>query len=538
MSAFEFSHIPLDTQALQASLQDPGSGGYASFEGWVRDVNEGRQVKHLEYEAYEALAKKEGQRIVEDAIARFRVRGARCVHRVGDLRLGELAVWVGVSAPHRGEAFAACRHIIDEIKHRVPIWKKEHYVDGDSGWVNCERCAAPTLDASNQAHDHTHDHTHPHPHDAKQHAPSGASHQPLAPDYSRQITLADVGIDGQRRIRAARVLVIGAGGLGAPVLSYLAGAGVGVLGVIDGDQLDASNLHRQTLYSLHDVGRPKALLAAERLRALNPDVDVRPYVQRAETDTLPAIAADFDVLIDCSDNFSTRFLVNDVAVGLGKKAVIASVYQYEGQIQVLQPGSACLRCVWPTATRDGLVGNCAEVGVLGPVPGVLGAMQALEALKIILQTSSPAENAVVLFDLQTLQTRRLKATRSVDCPAHCAVNNAPASDAPDTRLSQDNSPEIATLALAQARGLIIIDLRDDQEVTGAPLHVAHHHIPLARLLDDSSALNTTSGYLLVCAKGMRSSAAVSTLRQRGHHNTYSLVGGVVGLGAVNKESTR
>ena len=142
MARFEFSERALDTLALQASVADPACGGYASFEGWVRDRNDGRAVDRLEYEAYALLATKEGERIIAEAIERFGVAHARCVHRVGELGLGELAVWVGVSSPHRGEAFAACRYIIDEVKHRVPIWKKEHYVDGDSGWVNCERCAA------------------------------------------------------------------------------------------------------------------------------------------------------------------------------------------------------------------------------------------------------------------------------------------------------------------------------------------------------------------------------------------------------------
>lgn len=144
MSApFHFSRPSIDTAALRAALADPACGGFASFEGWVRDHNEGRHVRHLEYEAYEALAVREAERILAEARARFGVAHAACAHRLGDLRVGELAVWVGVSAAHRDEAFLACRYIIDEIKHRLPIWKKEHYADGDSGWVNCERCAAP-----------------------------------------------------------------------------------------------------------------------------------------------------------------------------------------------------------------------------------------------------------------------------------------------------------------------------------------------------------------------------------------------------------
>ena len=139
---FRLVREPIDVPALRAALADPACGGFAAFEGWVRDHNEGRRVRHLEYEAYEALAVREAGCIVREAVARFGIAHAACAHRVGDLGVGELAVWVGVSAPHRDEAFRACRYIIDEIKHRLPIWKKEHYVNGDSGWVNCERCAA------------------------------------------------------------------------------------------------------------------------------------------------------------------------------------------------------------------------------------------------------------------------------------------------------------------------------------------------------------------------------------------------------------
>ncbi len=149
---FRFTQTAIDTQVARGELQDLGCGGYASFEGWVRDQNEGQWVTRLEYEAFQALAVKEGDRIVAEALQRFGVAHALCIHRVGSLNLGEMAVWVGVSSAHRGEAFEACRYIIDEVKHRVPIWKKEHYQSGDSGWVNCERCAAPPQ------HEHPHDH--------------------------------------------------------------------------------------------------------------------------------------------------------------------------------------------------------------------------------------------------------------------------------------------------------------------------------------------------------------------------------------------
>src|SRR6185437_16132025 len=164
---FRFSSTAFDESALRAELSDPACGGYAAFEGWVRDHNEGRRVRRLEYEAFEPLALKEGERIITEAIARFGVEHAACVHRIGALEIGENAVWVGVTARHRDEAFRACRYIIDEVKHRVPIWKKEHYESGDSGWVNCERCA---------------EHAHPsHPHET-----------PRRSDYSRQIALKEV----------------------------------------------------------------------------------------------------------------------------------------------------------------------------------------------------------------------------------------------------------------------------------------------------------------------------------------------------------
>ncbi|HXQ63211.1 MAG TPA: ThiF family adenylyltransferase [Steroidobacteraceae bacterium] len=516
MAGFEFSDRPLDTAALRAALEDRAAGGYASFEGWVRDHNDGRAVDRLEYEAYAELAIKEGERIVAEAIRRFGVRRARCAHRVGTLALGELAVWVGVSSAHRGEALAACRYIIDEVKHRVPIWKKEYYADGDSGWVNCERCAA-VPDPS--GHDHGHGHAG---------SAAGAAHPAglPRPDYSRQVVLPEVGPAGQARVRAAKVLVIGAGGLGVPVLTYLAGAGVGTLGVVDGDLLEPSNLQRQTLYALADVGRPKALLAAERLRSLNPEVDVRAYVERADAPGLQLLAESYDVLVDCSDNFTTRFAVNDVAVRLGKPAVLASVYQYEGQLQVVRPGGACLRCVWPEATRDGLVGNCAEAGVLGPVPGVLGSLQALEVLKLVLGVATPAEHAVVLVDLGTLDMQRIKARRAPECAGRsCARLPVAAATIEDLEL-----PATA-LAAAAADGFTVIDVRDARERAERPAPCPHRHIPLDRLVADPRQLDAAGRYLLVCARGQRSRAAAEVLRRAGIPDAWSLRGGLAALSA-------
>ena len=383
MSLFQFSTKPLDSAALRGLLASPAAGGYASFEGWVRNHNEGREVHRLEYEAFEGLAVKEGERIVTEALQRFGVERAACVHRVGALEIGELAVWVGVSARHRHEAFLACRYIIDAVKHRVPIWKKEHYRDGDSGWVNCERCAAPP-DAPVKAHRHEACAPHTH-HSEHAHPPRGNAPLAPRPDYSRQMVLPEVGGAGQARLAHSAALIVGCGGLGVPAMSYLAAAGIGRLGLVDADLLEASNLHRQPLYSLADVGRPKVELAAERLRALNPTLDLRIHRTRLGTENVAALIDGYDVILDCTDTIASKLALNDACVQSGQAAVFASVYQYEGQLQVLRPGGGpCLRCVWPETVRDGLVGVCAEAGVLGPVPGILGTLQALEALKLLL----------------------------------------------------------------------------------------------------------------------------------------------------------
>ena len=355
--AFSFSEAPLDTAALQRELRDDRCGGFTAFEGWVRNHNEGHAVTRLEYEAFVPLAEKEGARIVEEAVRRFGVTHATCVHRVGSLAIGDIAVWVGVSAAHRDEAFRACRFIIDEVKHRVPIWKKEHYVNGDSGWVNCERCAAA---AEEKVPGCEFRHSSPtHRHDNHQHHDESRNSQPGTFDYSRQMALREVGAAGQEKLRRAKVLVVGAGGLGVPVLQYLAGAGVGRLGIVDADQLEPSNLHRQTWYALADCGREKAALAAARVRALNPEVRVETHALRLGPGNADRLVQSYDLVLDCTDNFSTKFLLNDVALRTGKPVLFASVYQYEGQLQFVagDAGSPCLRCVWPEATRDGLVGR-------------------------------------------------------------------------------------------------------------------------------------------------------------------------------------
>lgn len=573
MAAFRFSRTPIKVETLRAELADPACGGYTSFEGLVRNHNEGMNVRHLEYEAFEPLAIKEGERIIAEAIERFGIEHAACVHRIGDLAIGEMAVWVGAAARHRDEAFRACRYIIDEVKHRVPIWKKEHYENGDSGWVNCERCAAPAAEASavaghGQAHQHshshehgrthehshshehgrTHEHSHSHEHGPMhQHAPMhdhsvgyhGSVHGPAGtnrrdpavapaavPDYSRQMALKEVGARGQGKLRASRVLVVGCGGLGVPVISYLAGAGIGRLGLIDSDRLEASNLHRQTLYALADVGQLKAQLAAARVAALNPDVDVQIYPVRLDSTNAPDLIGQYDLVIDCTDNFSTKFLLNDICVQKRVPVIFSSVYQYEGQLQVVRPDrdGACLRCVWPEATRDGIVGNCAEAGVLGPVPGTFGSLQAFEALKLLLDLPGQLGEELLVLDLLTFSISKVRTRRTATHPDHAQSDQPLKHDAAALEL------DFESLDAAQAAGYQIIDIREPAEIAENPLPTEQaRQIPMARLLHGTPAFEPQGKTLLVCASGRRSIAATQELRAKGLKDVYSLRGGVTKL---------
>jgi molybdopterin/thiamine biosynthesis adenylyltransferase/molybdopterin synthase catalytic subunit/rhodanese-related sulfurtransferase len=516
MRAFSFSAAALEPDRYHSALGDSASGGYASFEGWVRNHNEGRRVHRLEYEAFEALAISEGERIVATAIERFGVSKAACVHRVGDLGIGELAVWVGVSAAHRDEAFAACRYIIDEVKHRVPIWKKEHYEDGDSGWVNCERCAAAAHD---DGHEHGHVHAHP---DAHPHAPA-----PFAHDYSRQVALPEVGHDGQERLRASSMLVIGAGGLGVPVLQYLAAAGVGRIGIVDGDVVEPSNLHRQPLYGVGDVGRAKAVAAAEHLGALNLDLRCEALAEHATSHNVDELVAGYDLVLECTDNLRSKFLVNDAVVRAGKPAVYASIYQYEGQLQAYLPAAdwPCVRCVWPDAPRDGMVGNCAEAGVLGPVPGTLGAMQAMQALQIILGLEPRPVRGLVVVDLLTLETRRIRASRRSACDH--GLGPKPSHDE-----AEPLEVEFASLEEARAAGFELVDVREPWErqfdQPGTHIDV---HLPMSSLLDGRASFPVDGRILVVCAHGVRSLALAEYLREQGRTGVYSMRGGLAALRA-------
>ena len=235
--------------------------------------------------------------------------------------------------------------------------------------------------------------------------------------YARHVTLREIGGPGQKKLKHAKVLVVGAGGLGAPVLQYLAGAGVGTIGVIDGDEVEATNLQRQVIHSEAWVGKPKVFSAQAAINSLNPFVNVRPYHRRLEEDIADALLADYDMVVDGTDDFPTRYLVNRAAAARGLPLVAGALSQWEGQLSVYDPssGTPCYQCIFPQPPAPGLAPSCAEAGVLGPLPGVVGAMMAVEAVKEIVQAGATLKGRMLIYDALYGETRTITLKRRPDC---------------------------------------------------------------------------------------------------------------------------
>jgi len=503
---FSLSTAPLELTQLKQHLVNPEAGACVTFEGWVRNRNDGRQVTRLEYEAYEPMAIKEGAKILDEARSRFGLLDVHCVHRVGNLAIGDMAVWVGVTASHRDDAYRASRFVIDEIKARVPIWKKEHYENGDSGWINCEQ---PTTSASANTH-------------------TAAPAFTEAEYYARQTRLPEIGREGQEKLRASRVLVIGAGGLGSPALSYLAAAGVGTIGICEGDTLEASNLHRQTLYHYATVGQSKAALAEKRLREQNPFISIRVHEAALTPENVLEMFDPYDLVLDCTDNFATKFLINDAAVLTGKPVVFASIYQYEGQLVFVRPdsGGPCLRCLWPEVPEAGCVGSCAEVGVLGAVPGIFGAMQAMEAIKYIVGLPSVLGPEMVLFDCLSYSAQRVRVPKQRACPV-CGETPSIHGIVRDEYLPPaDLDVDVSGMEPQRLAHYRIIDIREREEVEAQPLEgVEYEHIAMSTWDPEHLPITVDEPCLLSCASGMRSATLAGRLREMGFPNVYSVKDG-------------
>ncbi len=238
--------------------------------------------------------------------------------------------------------------------------------------------------------------------------------------YWRQISLSEIGTAGQERLKAARILIVGIGGLGSPAALYLAGAGIGNLGLIDPDRVESSNLHRQVLYQQSDIGKIKAQVASSRLRSYNPIIKIKAYPFELTAMNAQEIISNYDIILNATDNFTARYLVNDACYFLNKTNIFSSVTSFEGRISVFSPKGPCYRCLYPTAPQDEIL-NCAGQGILGPVPGVFGTLQALEAIKVILNLGTSSTTSLWLGDLLTLQFRKISIQKNPQCPL-CGKN--------------------------------------------------------------------------------------------------------------------
>jgi len=357
--------------------------------------------------------------------------------------------------------------------------------------------------------------------------------------YSRHLIMPEVGMEGQLKLKRARVLTIGTGGLGAPLGLYLAAAGVGHLGLVDFDVVDNSNLQRQVTFTTQDVGKPKSAAAKARLSALNPMIEITAYETRLTSDNALDLFRDYDIIVDGTDNFPTRFLVNDACVILGKPNVYGSIFRFEGQATVFgYPGGPCYRCLYPEPPPPGLVPSCAEGGVLGVLPGIVGSIQATETIKLILGTGEPLVGRLLLFDALAMRFRELKLKRNPECPVcgdhrtitklidyeeFCGIRGeeAPA--------MTDGIQEITAreLKMRQDRGdkLFILDVREPHEYQICNLN--GKLIPLGELPRRVNELDSSVEMVVHCKSGKRSADAIHFLQTAGFKKLWNLKGGVL-----------
>lgn len=358
--------------------------------------------------------------------------------------------------------------------------------------------------------------------------------------YSRHITLPEVGVEGQEKLKAAKVLVVGTGGLGSPVASYLAAAGVGHLGLVDFDVVDASNLHRQLIHGTSDVGRSKIASATETIRGINPNVTVTGYECALTSANALEIIADYDLVIDGTDNFPTRYLVNDACVLLGKPNCYGSIFKFEGQASVFaMKDGPCYRCLFPEPPPPGSVPSCAEGGVIGVLPGIIGLVQATEAIKVILGIGETLVGRLMLYDAMAMKFRQVKLKRNPACPVcgdnptvtelidyeeFCGVPKAGAEEE-----EKDEAMEISVTEVKERmdRGddFLLIDVRETQEyeickIEGAKL------IPLSEFETRFAEIPQDADVVIHCKMGGRSMNAQHFLLSKGYSKVLNMTGGI------------
>ncbi len=357
--------------------------------------------------------------------------------------------------------------------------------------------------------------------------------------YSRHLIMPEVGMDGQLKLKQAKVLLIGAGGLGAPLGLYLAAAGVGRIGLVDFDVVDFTNLQRQVTFGSSDVGRPKLEAAKERLSNLNPEIQIDTYETKLTSENALEILRPYDIIVDGTDNFPTRYLVNDACILLGKPNVYGSIFRFEGQASVFGvPGGPCYRCLFAEPPPPGLVPSCAEGGVLGVLPGIIGSIQALETIKLILGSGDSLAGRLLLFDALAMRFRELKLRRNPECPVcgdhrtitklidyeqFCGIRGedspAPAVTVPEIE------PRELKARLDRGDDVFILDVREPHEVQIGPLN--GYLIPRGETPRRASELDSAREIVVHCRSGKRSAEAVDFLRKAGFRKIWNLKGGIL-----------
>jgi adenylyltransferase/sulfurtransferase len=357
--------------------------------------------------------------------------------------------------------------------------------------------------------------------------------------YSRHLIIPNVGMDGQRKLKAARVLLIGAGGLGSPLALYLAAAGVGTLGLVDFDVVDMTNLQRQVLHGTKDVGRPKLDSARDRILDVNPHVHVEGYETRLTSENALEILRDYDLVIDGTDNFPTRYLTNDACVLLGKPNVYGSIYRFEGQASVFATAEGpCYRCLFREPPPPGLVPSCAEGGVLGVLPGLIGTIQATEGIKLLLGIGEPLIGRLLLVDALALKFRTVKLRKDPSCPMcgtheirelidyeqFCGIDPTAAADGGAG--VPEITPDELAVRLRRNDDFDLVDVREPYELDIARIDGARL-VPLATLAASLSTLDSARDIVVMCRSGARSAKAVRQLQGAGFRRVWNLAGGIL-----------
>jgi molybdopterin/thiamine biosynthesis adenylyltransferase/rhodanese-related sulfurtransferase len=356
--------------------------------------------------------------------------------------------------------------------------------------------------------------------------------------YSRHLIMPEVALDGQKTLKAAKVLTVGTGGLGSPLALYLAAAGIGTLGIVDFDVVDESNLQRQILHGTSDVGRPKVESARDKIKDINPNVEVVVHEEALTSENALEIFADYDVIVDGTDNFPTRYLVNDACVLLGKPNVYGSIFRFEGQASVFYAEEGpCYRCLYPEPPPPGLVPSCAEGGVLGILPGAIGTIQATETVKLILGIGEPLIGRLLLYDALGMSFREMKLRKDPNCPVcgenqtvtelidyqeFCGIPQANAAE------QANGVPEITVqdlkAKLDDGEDINVLDVREPHEYEVANIGV--RLIPLGELPQRLAELDQSENFAIHCKTGGRSARAVELLQDAGFQNVYNVKGGI------------